>query len=247
MGLALSVCMARKSRNHILVDGCIFSITWKCHNNDWLLKEDWAKEKYYSLLLKYKDKYKISIFSYNLMENHPHVLGFATHVEWLSKFMQEVNSQFAKAYNRRMQRCGQVVMDRYKSKMVQSEVHLINSMYYNDLNGVRCGRDRVPEDAKWSSYGYYAHGHDDPLITAPESYLDLGKTPKQRQKNYRKRVEAMLFEGRLNPSNIHFIGDPDWVKAQYEKLRREMKKKEAKLRKKQKIKQFWRNIFPPPS
>lgn len=46
-------------RNAILENDSCFHVTWQCHNQDWLLKESWAKQLYYQLLLHYKDRYGI--------------------------------------------------------------------------------------------------------------------------------------------------------------------------------------------
>jgi len=100
---------------------------------------------------------------------------------------------------------------------------MLRAMTYGDLNGVRCGRDKRPDDAKWSSYAYYAYGQDDPLITPSPSYLTLGETPKKRQRVYRGMVRELMHQDRINISNTCFIGDPDWVKGQYEILRDEMR------------------------
>ena len=56
-------------------------------------------------------------------------------------------------------------MDRFKSPRIQDDRHMLTVMTYSDLNGVRAGKDKSPEESKWSSYAYYAYGKVDPLIT----------------------------------------------------------------------------------
>lgn len=114
-------------------------------------------------------------------------------------------------------------MDRFKSPRIEDDTYMLRAMTYGDLNGVRCGRDKEPEDAEWSSYGYYAYGENDPLITPAPSYLTLGETPEERQKAYREMVRALIHQDRINISNTCFIGNPDWVKQQYEIMMDEMK------------------------
>ncbi|MFA4873924.1 MAG: transposase [bacterium] len=106
--------MAYRPRYTIVCDGCSFHVTWQCHNRDWLLREDWAKRLYYGLLLQYKDKYNVQIHSYQLMENHPHLTGTMTSKKGFSDFFRVVNNLFARKYNKRHKRRGQVVMDRFK-------------------------------------------------------------------------------------------------------------------------------------
>ena len=214
--------MAYLPRYAIVCDGSSFHVTWQCHNKEWLLKENWAKQFYYDLLLKYKDKYGIQFHSYQLMENHPHLTGTLRALEEFSAFFRVVNNLFARKYNKRMQRKGQVVMDRFKSPRIQDDTYMLRAMTYGDLNGVRCGRDKLPEDARWSSYAYYAHGKEDPLITPAPSYLTLGETEEERRYAYREMVQELMKQDKINISNTCFIGDPDWVKKQYENLMGEL-------------------------
>lgn len=114
-------------------------------------------------------------------------------------------------------------MDRFKSPKVQNDAYMLRAMTYGDLNGVRCGRDRSPRDAKWSSYHYYAYGKEDALVTVAPSYLTLGETPKERQRAYRGMVHVLMERDGINISHTCFIGDPEWVMRQYKILTEEMK------------------------
>ena len=157
------------------------------------------------------------------MENHPHLTGTMHSKELFSNFFRVVNNLFARKVNKQLKRRGQIVMDRFKSPRIQDDTHMIRVMTYGDLNGVRAGRDKSPEESKWSSYTYYAYGKEDPLITPAPSYLALGMTAEERQSAYRNMVRELMLQNRINVSNTCFIGDPDWVKKQYEKLKEQMK------------------------
>ena len=203
----------------IVCDDSYFHVTWQCHNKDWLLRWDWAKRIYYDLLLKYKDKYGLTFHSYNLMDSHPHLIGHMKSKEKFSAFFQVVNGLFAKAVNKRLKRRGQVVMDRFKSPMIQSDEHMLRAMAYSDLNDHRAGKVKHPRESRWSSYVFYAHGIDDPLITPAPSYLALGSNPKERQAEYRATVAALMdHRERMNISHTPYIGDPDWVIMKYREL-----------------------------
>ena len=217
--------MAYLPRYLIIDDDCCFHLTWQCHNKDWLLKWKWAKKLYYDLLLKYKDKYGVTIHSYNFMDNHPHIIGHLKTREEFSKFMQLVNSLFARKLNARRARRGQVVMDRPKSPMIESDKHMLTAMCYVDLNQCRAGKVEIPENNEWSSYSYYAHGKDDPLITPSPSYLLLGNAEEERQKTYRKMVYAVLAsKQQINITHTYFIGNPDWVIEKYNELKDKLNK-----------------------
>lgn len=214
--------MAYLARRDIIFDGSTFHITWQCHNGSWFLEDDATKQIYYDLLVKYKDRYSVKIYSYCFMDNHPHMTGLAGHAESLSRFMQAVNSQFAKKVNNTLKRRGQVVMDRYKSPVIQSDEALLTVMVYGDLNPQRAGKIQHPKEYRWSSYRYYAEGKADPLITPAPSYLALGNNDDDRRRQYQLMVTTVLAadaDAKRDYSTTKCIGDPDWVKMRYDEIR----------------------------
>lgn len=220
--------MAYLSRQDIIFDGSTFHITWQCHNGSWFLESDDAKQIYYDLLLKYKERYGVSFYSYCFMSSHPHLTGKITNVEGLSRLMQLVNSQFAKKINKTMNRRGQVIMDRYKSPVIQTDEQLLRVMAYVDLNPQRAKMVKHPKNYKWSSYNYYAYGKDDPLLTPAPSYLALGFTSEQRMFAYRNMVEEVMADYGLEKQNYSTtccIGNPDWVAKRYKEIKQIQKAK----------------------
>lgn len=221
MLFALSLDMAYLARQDIFYDGATFHLTWQCHNHAWFLRNDTTKQIYYDLLLKYKDKYGVYIYSYCFMSNHPHLTGMAETKEGLSGFMQVVNSQFAKKINKMKKRRGQVIMDRFKSPVIQTDTELLKVMTYGDLNPNRQNMVAHPREYKWCSYHYYALGKPDPLITPAPSYMTLGNTNEERMEAYREMVDAIIAEDVMEKreySRVYCIGDPEWVKERYEEL-----------------------------
>jgi len=211
--------MANYPRSLIIGDDSVFHVTWKCHNNDWLLESEFAKEIYYKLLVKYKNYYGIKIFSYCFMDNHPHLTGQCKSQKLFSDFFRVVHSCLAKQLNRHLKRKGQAVMDRFKSPTMETDDDLMNVMIYNDLNPYRTRKKIHPKSYKWSSYQHYAYGKKDPLLTEPECYKELGKTSQQRQKNYRFMINEIVKDDHRAPKCpyrqregvVCFIGNPHWA------------------------------------
>jgi len=211
--------MAYLPRYEIIYDDAFFHVTWQCHNKDWLMQWEWAKRAYYDLLLKYKDRYGVEIHSYNFMDNHPHIAGHLENKEEFSAFFRLVNSRFAKIVNKRLKRRGQVVMDRFKSPVIESDRQMLTVMAYIDLNQHRVKKVKDPKDNNWSSYGYYAYGREDPLITPSPSYLALSEDPMERRREYLAIVKSLIEHRKLlNISHTHFIGNPEWVLKKYREL-----------------------------
>jgi len=216
--------MARVPRHLIVENGSLFHVTWQCHNKTWLLKSPGIKKFYYQLLLRFKDRYGLVFYSYIFMENHIHLSGRLSDLYKFSAFFRIVNSLFAKEVNKRSRRCGQVVRDRFKSPHLETERDLIQEMIYHDLNEVRAGKSKHPENNEWSSYAHYAYGREDPLITDPEIYHGMGNTSQERQRAYRGMVEEILATAPRKKDGRYtqelFIGDPHWVAKKNEELKK---------------------------
>lgn len=204
------------------------------------MQYNWAKKFYYDLLLKYKEKYRVSFYSYHFMDNHIHLSGKIEGTkEAFSAFFQVVNSILAKEINKQFKRRGQVILDRFKSPCIQSDQALLCVMTYQDLNSWRVDRVKHPRDATWSSYRFYAYGEEDALITPAPSYLGFADSSEERQKIYREMVERIMDNdgrARRNYSAVRFIGDPDWVLRRECELKEAMRlKREAYLRRQRRI------------
>jgi hypothetical protein len=126
------------------------------------------------------------------MENHLHLVGHMAILEEFSALFRIVNGLFARFMNRSLKRCGQLIADRFISKRITDDRQMLSVMIYNDLNGVRAGRDKSPEESEWSSYRHYAYGSRDELIITAPSYLALSDCPAKRRKEYRIFVRGMM-------------------------------------------------------
>ncbi len=156
----------------------------------------------------------MQIYSYCLMDNHIHLSGRMEELETFSDFFRVVNACFAKAYNKQVQRRGQVVMDRFKSPSIQTDRDLLKVMLYIDLNPKRAYKVKHPRHNEYSSFGYYAYGTADPLITPAPSYLTLSSTPQRRQAAYLAMIQEILkndWKEKKPYSSTCFIGNPNWV------------------------------------
>ena len=151
------------------------------------------------------------------MGTHPHVVCTSDlGQEKFSRFWQVVNGRFARWYNARRNRRGQVVMERLRSPRIQGEgAHQLTVMRYGDLNPVRAGLVRSPKDWAWSSYRHYAFGEPNALIDDAVEYLGLGRTGPQRRKAYQSLfalpLSASLRARRPDLVTFPFVGDDLWV------------------------------------
>lgn len=220
--LAYAVHVPRIPRELLVEKGSTNHCTWQAHNLQLVLEDDGARAKLLELIAKYKERYGMLIRSYALMGTHPHVQCTSTlGQKEFSQFWKVVNHGFARWFNRRHDRRGQVVMERMRSPRIQpTGNHQLTVMRYGDLNPVRAGLVRSPKDWKWSSYRHYAFGERNDVIDDAPEYLALGRTPAERRKAYQSLfavpLSASVRERRRELVVAPFIGDALWVRTRME-------------------------------
>jgi putative transposase len=90
------------------------------------------------------------VFAHCLMTNHYHVvmqIGDAG----LSDGMRELNGTFAISSNQKLRRSNHLFGARFKSHLIESDGHLLESCRYTLLNPVRAHNVRDPRHWRWSS------------------------------------------------------------------------------------------------
>ena len=84
----------------------------------------------------------------------------------LSELVKDIKQAFSKYYNRKHNRKGFFWGDRFKSMIVQEGHTLINLLAYVDLNPIRAGIAKKPEDYRWCSLGHHVQtGNKDELLS----------------------------------------------------------------------------------
>lgn len=143
---------------------------------------------YVKLITKYKALYPLFLYHYCLMPNHIHLLLKTSKGKDLKKFMQGVNQSYSNYYKRTYNHTGHLWQGRFKSFLIQKESYLLDCGRYIERNPLRAGLVQDPLEWPWSSYAFYSTGEANPLIEEHGLYLQLGRTPTERQVNYREYV-----------------------------------------------------------
>jgi REP element-mobilizing transposase RayT len=73
----------------------------------------------------------------------------------LAAYVKDIKQNFTRYYNKKHKRQGFFWGGRFKSMIVQEGSTLVNLLAYVDLNPIRAGIVKRPEDYKWSSLGYH--------------------------------------------------------------------------------------------
>ena len=84
----------------------------------------------------------------------------------LSWYVKEIKQGFSRYFNKKYGRRGTLWGERFKSLIVEDGLTLINLLAYVDLNPVRAGIVKRPEEYRWCSLGYHVQsGNRDDLLS----------------------------------------------------------------------------------
>jgi putative transposase len=199
--------MARPLR--IIDPDCIYNVGSRGNKKETMFRDatDWME--FLRLLAKVSIRHRWEGWAYCLMGNHFHLVVQPPYLG-LSEGMQTLNAGYAARTNRRYNRIGHLVQNRFYSHEVENEEHLLELCRYVVLNPVRAGLCRSPADWPWSSYRATA-GFEAPhpfLVT--DGLLEFfGADKPSAQQSYRDFVQEGITGdaaelSRLRPGRDHW-------------------------------------------
>lgn len=128
---------------------------------------------YLALLKKYMVKARVEIWTYCLMPNHIHMIVVPENTSSLAKLFGPVHCRYAARVNAAHEWQGHLWQQRFYST-VMDERHTLAAMRYVELNPVRAGLCKSPEEWRWSSVCANLGIDDSPLVNteATRSLVD---------------------------------------------------------------------------
>ncbi len=105
----------------------------------------------------------------------------------LSGYVKEIKQGFSRFYNKAYHRKGFFWSERFKSVIVEDGETLINCLAYIDLNPIRAGLVKKPEQYRWCSLGYHVQAaNKDAFLSLDFGLMEFGvKDKKERLRYYR--------------------------------------------------------------
>jgi len=119
-----------------------------------IFKEPNDYEYFEELLCFYVKSYGIILHNYCLMPNHYHLL-IETSTDNLSKFMRQLNMNYAIYFNKKYKRAGHLWQGRFKSWFVTDEAYLYTLMLYIEQNPLKAKMVKNMEEYPYSSYHHF--------------------------------------------------------------------------------------------
>ena len=142
--------MPRRARE--LSSSKIYHIVFRGINKQNIFYDDADYEKMLKKLEKLKKEMKFEIYAYCLMSNHVHLLIKEQNSGDISTIMKRLLISYVQFFNKRYERIGKLINDRYLSKPVINDTYLLALVKYIHQNPLKIG---ISINYKWSSYGKY--------------------------------------------------------------------------------------------
>ncbi len=142
--------------------------------------------------------YQVAIHAYVLMANHVHLLVTPGSEGGVSRMMQYLGRHYVQYINKTYRRSGTLWERRFHASVVETEAYLLTLHRYIELNPVRAGMVKAPEQYKWSSAREHLAPVGSSLIVDHDVYVRLGATPSVRARAYGALIGEPLEEGALS-------------------------------------------------
>ena len=166
--------MPRNSRKNL--PGLFHHIMSQGINKEYIFNNDNLKERYIDILKDKMKKNNVNILAYCIMDNHVHLLVNIQKIEDMCKFMHQVNTTYAKFYNKVYNRVGYVFRNRYLAKSILDEIQLKRCVVYIHRNPVVAEMVKKESEYKFSSYNEYLKGiNEEKLIYSNSSKILFGE------------------------------------------------------------------------
>ena len=151
-----------------------------------LFIEDEDRAKFLSLIEENRNTYPFNLHTYCLMTNHIH-LQLETTTTSPSIIMSNLNTKYAKYFNKKYDYSGHVFDKRYHAELIDSAAYELDVSKYIHLNPLKAGLVERLEDYPWSSYRAYVFGEKNSLIDMTQIFSYF---PKPQAINYDLFVKA---------------------------------------------------------
>ena len=174
----------------IEIAGGVHHVTSRAVSPEPLFVDDFDRSRLSRLLGRIVPRVGWVVHGYVFMTNHIHLV-VRTPRPTLSHGMQLLLSQYALGFNVRHGRRGHLVERRFKSKPIEDELHLYETLAYVDLNPVAAGLCTGAEEHRWSSFRALAGTAPAPSFLAADDTLALlGRDRAAARDAYRRLVES---------------------------------------------------------
>jgi len=164
--------MARIAR--VVAPGYPHHVTQRGNRRQQTFFNDEDYKSYLDLMSEWCGKYQVEIWAYCLMPNHVHLIAVPQTKEGLKLAVGEAHRRYTRRINFREGWRGYLWQGRFAS-FIMEESYLLACARYVELNPVRAGLVKTPENWRWSSAASHIKGNDDILVKTKALIEMVGK------------------------------------------------------------------------
>ena len=155
--------MARIAR--AVAPGIPHHVTQRGNRRQQTFFNDEDYQSYLELMSEWCMKFQVETWAYCLMPNHIHLIAVPETKDGLNLAIGEAHRRYTRRINFREGWRGHLWQGRFSS-FIMEERYLLACTKYVELNPVRAGLVKKPEDWRWSSAGPHMKAQDDILVKA---------------------------------------------------------------------------------
>lgn len=122
------------------------------HNRNPIVARKVDYEFFVDCLGKSCREYGVALHAWVLMTNHFYLLASPESEQSIPRMMQWLCGYYARYFNHCYRRSDSLWEGRYKSSLIDSDAYLLKCYRYIELNPVRAGMVKLPQQYPWSSY-----------------------------------------------------------------------------------------------
>ena len=131
----------------------VYHIIIKGNNDSDIFYDDMDRKIFIEKVKLTKKEFKYKVYAYCLMSNHVHMV-IEVPRENLSKAIQSLTIRYVSYFNKKYDRKGPFVQNRFKSKNIENQRYFLEVCRYVHRNPEKAGIEKT-NNYKWSSYNEY--------------------------------------------------------------------------------------------
>ncbi len=150
--------MSRAAREYS--ESGLYHIVFRGINKQGIFEEEIDYQHLKKIIKELKDELHFEIYVYCFMTNHVHLLLKELQMGDISLIMKRILTRYVMYYNRKYQRTGTLITNRYKSQPVEIDDYFLAVVRYIHQNPLKAHMVSDIGDYRWSSYNEYVKNLD---------------------------------------------------------------------------------------
>ena len=187
--------MGRQARQYSQAG--LYHIVYRGINRQNIFEEDNDYLKMVDIISDLKLEMKFEIYAYCLMTNHVHLLLKERNMGDISIIMKRLLTKYAGWFNRKYERSGALITNRYKSQSVEDNEYLLSVVRYIHQNPIKANMALAISNYKWSSYPEYLN---ESVLTDTQFILSMIDKTKFIEFHQKEEKELLEVSDRIGKS-----------------------------------------------